>query len=125
MFIGRPSGTCTVSVTTVKIRLPDKYFGMFLAYSQDQYGISPHTKHLQQLSIQRKMIVILLLIKKMISLILFQMIVYLLMVIKMVLSKWKHLLYQQMFQFFLIVFIMVILQSQFHKENHSKIPNLI
>ena len=43
MFIGRPSGTCTVSVTTVKIRLPDKYFGMFLAYSQDQYGISPHT----------------------------------------------------------------------------------
>ena len=43
MFIGRPSGTCTVSVTSVKIRLPDKYFGMFLAYSQDQYGISPHT----------------------------------------------------------------------------------
>ena len=42
MFIGRPSGTCTVSVTSVKIRLPDKYFGMFLAYSQDQYGISPH-----------------------------------------------------------------------------------
>lgn len=32
-----------MSVTTVKIRLPDKYFGMFLAYSQDQYGISPHT----------------------------------------------------------------------------------
>ena len=43
MFIGRPSGTTTVSVTTVKIRLPDKYFGMFLAYGQDQYGISPHT----------------------------------------------------------------------------------
>ena len=43
MFIGRPEGTCTVSVTTVKIRLPDKYFGMFLAYGQDQYGISPHT----------------------------------------------------------------------------------
>ena len=42
MLIGRPSGTTTVSVTTVKIRLPDKYFGMFLAYGQDQYGISPH-----------------------------------------------------------------------------------
>ena len=43
MFIGRPSGTTTVSVTTVKIRLPDKYFGMFLAYGQDHYGVSPHT----------------------------------------------------------------------------------
>ena len=43
MFIGRPQGTTTVSVTQVKIRLPDKYFGMFLAYGQDQYGISPHT----------------------------------------------------------------------------------
>ena len=43
MFIGRPTESCTVSMTNVKIRLPDKYFGMFLAYSQDQYGISPHT----------------------------------------------------------------------------------
>lgn len=43
MFIGRPQETTTVSMTTVNIRLPDKYFGMFLAYGQDQYGISPHT----------------------------------------------------------------------------------
>lgn len=43
MLIGRPSGTTTLSMTEVKVRLPDKYFGMFLAYAQDQYGICPHT----------------------------------------------------------------------------------
>ena len=42
MFIGRPSEQVTVSLTSVMIRVPDKYFAMFLAYAQDQYGINPN-----------------------------------------------------------------------------------
>lgn len=42
MMIGKSDEIVKVSNTGVRIRLPDKYFGMFLAYSQDQYGLNPH-----------------------------------------------------------------------------------
>lgn len=44
MFIGYPAvgSSITVSLTSVNIRLPDKYFGMFLAYAMDDYGMNPH-----------------------------------------------------------------------------------
>jgi len=41
-FIGRPSESILISQTDgVTIRLPDKYFGLFLAYAMDMYGLNP------------------------------------------------------------------------------------
>ncbi|KAL7716592.1 Chitin binding lectin [Entamoeba marina] len=42
MWIGRPTETVRISYTDdVLIRLPDKYFGMFLGYAMDAYGLNP------------------------------------------------------------------------------------
>ena len=42
LWIGRPTSTVTISYTPdVLIRLPDKYFGMFLGYAMDMYGLNP------------------------------------------------------------------------------------
>lgn len=45
MFIARPAdgSSVLISNTNVNVRLPDKIFGMFLAYAMDEYGINPHT----------------------------------------------------------------------------------
>lgn len=42
MYIGRSDDIITVSMTPVRIRLPDKLLGMFMGYAQDEYGLSPH-----------------------------------------------------------------------------------
>ncbi|GAB1220097.1 hypothetical protein ENUP19_0047G0156 [Entamoeba nuttalli] len=42
IWIGRPSQSVTISYTPgVAIRLPDKYYGMFLGYAMDAYGLNP------------------------------------------------------------------------------------
>ncbi|ELP87298.1 chitin binding lectin, putative [Entamoeba invadens IP1] len=42
MWIGRPSETVTISYTPgVAVRLPDKYYGLFLGYAMDAYGLNP------------------------------------------------------------------------------------
>lgn len=44
MFIGYPAvgSSVRISSTDVNVRLPDKWFGMFLAYAMDEYGLNPH-----------------------------------------------------------------------------------
>ena len=42
LWIGRPSGSVTISYTPgVTLRLPDRYFGLFLGYAMDHYGLNP------------------------------------------------------------------------------------
>jgi hypothetical protein len=44
LFIGYPNvgSSVRISQTDINIRLPDKWFGMFLAYAMDEYGLNPH-----------------------------------------------------------------------------------
>lgn len=42
MYVGYTNESTVVSMTNIKVRLPDKMMGMFLAYAQDQYGLNPH-----------------------------------------------------------------------------------
>eukprot|EP00727_Mastigamoeba_balamuthi_P013855 m51a1_g9092 putative chitinase (636) ;mRNA; f:58099-60177 len=42
LWIGRPTATTSISYTPgVTLRLPDKWFGMFLGYAMDHYGLNP------------------------------------------------------------------------------------
>ena len=42
LWIGRPSEAVSISYTPgVSIRLPDKYYGLFLGYAMDAYGLNP------------------------------------------------------------------------------------